>query len=190
MNDIESYLDGETAETNWQVLTAGPCAGKTALLNYLSAQGRQVVPEAARLYVDTLRSYDWSKEDVEMFREENPYTFQENVARKDYAMEQRLNPEDHLFMDRALDDNDAYSTFNNVTVDWLDEAVQERQYATVFILEQLPFEQDDVRVEDPEAARKIHELLQETYEPYDPITVPVMPLPERAQYVLERVGER
>lgn len=39
-------------ETNWYVLTGGPCSGKSTTLEYLSSRGYLVVPEMARVVID------------------------------------------------------------------------------------------------------------------------------------------
>jgi len=38
-------------QTNWHVITGGPCSGKSTLIDQLANHGFQTVPESARLYI-------------------------------------------------------------------------------------------------------------------------------------------
>ena len=39
-------------QTNWHVITGGPCSGKTTLVDQLADKGFRTVPETARLYIE------------------------------------------------------------------------------------------------------------------------------------------
>lgn len=173
--------------SNWCVLTAGPCAGKTSTIRELLARGYNVAPEASRLVIDQKISEGY--DDPQSHED-----FPQWVEKKDRQIERRLERDasDVVFLDRSLADNIAYQRlFNGGTYQSLvDECIG--RYQTVFLLEQLPLENDYARKEDEETAREIHEELRTTYEDlgYDVVEVPVMPIDERVDFVVKNMLEK
>jgi len=57
------------------------------------------------------------------------------------------------------------------------------------LLDRLPYKKDYARVEDDEQAGRIHDLIGGMYRSigYNPIRVPVMPIDERAEFVIEQM---
>lgn len=164
----------------WNVLTAGPSAGKTSTINYLSAKGYATVPEAARLYTDIQASHGVDEDDLV------PADFQQDVIELDRQMEENAPDDEPVFFDRSLADNIAYARyFGDTELKGLKAEVRDR-YDNVFVLEQLPFEEDYARNEDTQESVEIHEELERTYEAlgYDVVSVPVMSIEERVDIIL------
>ena len=99
-----------------------------------------------------------------------------------------------MFCDRGAFDAIAYChVFGNDVPAPLIKATQTRRYETVFLLDQLPnYVMDKERREDPVLAKRIHEAIGNAYTTlkYDVIRVPVLPPEKRADYIIERIGDR
>ncbi len=164
------------------VITAGPSAGKTSTLRELSARGYRTLPEAARILFDQAVS---EGEDPEEIREADD--FHEQVERVDRRIESQLAElaGADVFLDRSLADNIAYRRhFGNPVPDDLRAEVTDR-YDLIFLLEQLPFEEDYARDEDADEAKELHATIRETYLDlgYDVVEVPVVPIDERVDLI-------
>lgn len=171
------------------VFTAGPSAGKTSLLRELSARGYYTAPEPARLVIDQTISSD---EDLDALR--GTTRFHHIVEQQSLRIMANLPGDvDTVLFDRALLDNVAYRRVNGEDIpDVFGGDDFPEQYDKVFFLEQLDFEEDYAREENPEWAREIHRELRSVYEEYgyDLIDVPVMPIDNRADYVEEHIIDR
>jgi predicted ATPase len=103
-------------------------------------------------------------------------------------MEAGLPAGDALFLDRALPDSIAY-----YVLEGLDPSEPRRQslrvrYEQVFLFERLEFMRDRVRSENAQSADRIERLIEAAYNGlgYPIVRVPVMPIPDRIEYVLGR----
>lgn len=165
----------------WHVLTAGPSAGKTSVINELSARGYRTAPEGARVVLDQAVS---DGRDPKAWREDSPQEYQDHVIAADKRIQANLPDVGHVFMDRSIADNIAYSRLTDRSVP---DAVWDlaRQYDTVFQLEQIPFEDDYARTEDEQMAESIHEELRSVYQElgYTVIDVDLMPVDRRADFI-------
>jgi len=170
-------------ETNWSVITAGPSAGKSSTLRALSARGYRTLPEGGRIVIDQAISTG-----IEPGNVRDEINFQGRVISKDLQIEQNCPKHTPAFLDRSLADNIAYMQYYDKDYDEAIESMVENQYANIFVLERLTFQDDHARDEDPEEAAAIHEAIIETYEDlgYDVITVPLMPVDERVQFITDR----
>lgn len=175
---------------NWYVLTGGPSSGKTSLINELAKVGHAVIPEAARTYFDEQLAKGLSIEKIRA----DEQRCQEEIAKLKMQIES-VHPKDTLtFFDRGMHDTLAYMRHYGFEFkDWLDEAITQAHYKKVFLLELLPtFEKDEVRsTEAEDFPQKITAELKRVYEEagFEPIVVPVLPLAERTQFVLDRIEE-
>lgn len=174
-----------TEERSWNVITAGPSAGKTSTLRALSAKGYWTVPESARLVIDQKVSEGYEPDEI---REALP--FQEMLESKDREMEESVVPDTGVvFFDRSAADNIAYRRHYGTEVpgDLIEFCTG--RYSNVFLLEQLPFEDDYARNEDEEEAKEIHAELRRTYERlgYEVVEVPLIPVDERVEFIENRM---
>lgn len=171
-------------ETNWNVLTAGPSAGKSSTLREFSFRGYTTAPEASRIVIDQAISEGIHADDV---RDE--IQFQQRVVSTDYGIESTYSPEECLFLDRSLADNIAYMRHYDKMIDTADIIRRhvENRYANVFILDRLEMQDDHARDEDEAEAAAIHETIIETYEDlgYTPVHIPVTDVASRANMILE-----
>jgi predicted ATPase len=164
----------------WNVLTAGPSAGKSSLIRELSARGYETRPEAARLVIDQAIS---EGEDVAELKSREE--FHEMVEARDQQIMANTPTDETVFFDRSIIDNLAYRRLSdNFPAPKID--FQQDRFDTVFLLERVEFQQDEARVdEDAEWAQKIHEELRAVYTDlgFTVIDVELMPVDRRADYV-------
>lgn len=170
-------------DTNWYVITGGPSSGKTTLVDMLKARGYATAEEHARHYIDTERVSGRSVEEIRA----NQIEFQKKVLGMQLAHEKALNPDDTVFLDRAVPDALAYCRYLGIPpFPILLEETSKSPYKKVFILDPLPLAPDYARTEDAVAQKEIHRLIAETYEslPTPVVRVPVMSPEERVAFVL------
>jgi predicted ATPase len=165
----------------WHVITAGPSAGKTSVIRELSARGYRTAPEGARIVLDQAVS---EGVDVKEWRTEHPQEYQDEVIDTDLRIQRNIPTDETVFMDRSVADNIAYARLTDREIpDGLSEYAGE--YDTVFLLEQIPFEDDYARTEDEKMAQEVHEELRAVYEElgYTVIDVDLMPVDRRVDYI-------
>lgn len=183
MNNI---ANGRRSQTNWYVITGGPCSGKTTTVNLLRKRGYKTTIEEARHYLDTQLADGRTVEEVR----KNQKVFQLGVLDMQIQQEESLSPDEVVFLDRAIPDALAYYRFLDLPEDEeLVSALRYVSYKKIFILDYLPLVDDYARHEDVAAQIKIHKLITEVYEslPFPIIHVPVLPLEERADYILQNL---
>ncbi|WP_298741146.1 ATP-binding protein [uncultured Microbacterium sp.] len=138
--------------TRWHVVTGGPSSGKTTTVNLLRDRGYTTTIEHARHYIDLQRITGRSTAEVRARQSE----FQRAVVDMQIEQEHSLDPQQTVFLDRALPDSLAYYRFLNLEPDTaLLGALAATRYATVFLLDLLPLAPDYARTEDPAAQRRI-----------------------------------
>jgi predicted ATPase len=172
--------------TNWNVITGGPCTGKTTIVNLLAQRGYQTTTEHARHYIDTQKIRGRTVEEIRRNKKE----FQLKVLNMQLAQEASLDVQDQVFLDRALPDALAYHRFLGLKYDEnLLEDCRRYHYHRVFILDRLPLINDYARLEDEDDQIRIHELIIEAYEElgYGAIHVPVLPPDERVDFILKNI---
>ena len=170
---------------SWYVLTGGPCAGKTTLIFELEKRGYSVVPEPARLIIDSKLA---AGEVIEQIVTDPEWLI--SVVRKALAQYREVPPGETYFFDRSVVDSLAYYALNKKEID--DEfraALNEVKFKKVFLLDLIDFVNDEARSETPEQAMILHGLIREGYERegYEIVEVPVLPVPERADFVLKHL---
>lgn len=168
--------------TNWHVITGGPSAGKTKTLEHLLFRGHKIIPEAARILIDDEMSKGRTLAEIR----HDEHEFQKKVLQMKLDAENRLNTQECLFFDRGIADSIAYYRFVGADSQPAIEVAQHKRYKTIFLLDQLPFQVDGVRIENESSARRINDLLFEAYSQldYKVIRVPVMPISERVDFIL------
>lgn len=172
--------------TNWNVITGGPCTGKTTVVNLLAQRGYKTTIEHARHYIDTQKIQGRTVEEIR----ENKKEFQLSVLNMQIAEEARLDVHEQVFLDRALPDAMAYYQFLGLEYDdLLMEQCHKYQYHRVFILDRLPLTNDYARLEDEAGQKRIHQLIISVYESlhFPVVHVPVLAPEERVEFILKNV---
>ena len=178
--------DGIRKKTNWYVITGGPSSGKTTTINILRERGYKTVIEHARQYLEIQRFNGHPVEEVRS----NQTEFQLAVLNMQIEAENHLNPDDVIFLDRAIPDAHGYYHYIGIPeAQALTEALKILSYKKVFILDCLPIVQDDERKEDEAAQKKIHAALIDVYKslPFPVVLVPVMEPEERVDFILKNL---
>jgi predicted ATPase len=187
MTPHEELMSGDRIpeSTNWHVITGAPCSGKTAVIEVLAQQGYRIVPEFARDYIESRLACGETLDAIKA----DALAFESHILLGKIRLEKQLNADQLYFMDRAVPDSIAY--FELEGLDPTHPLLQARvvRYKSVFLFERVILEKDAVRTEDELTAARLEALLEKSYMRlgYDPIRVPVMPVPRRAEFILERV---
>jgi predicted ATPase len=162
-------------ETRIYVITGGPGAGKSSVIDGLSAAGYTTIPEAAM----EIKVREKKKKEQGL-----PYTLSENdnPGFQQLILARQLVLENHAkgitFMDRGIIDSIAYCEYWHTPIpDNLDKACRSTKYHRIFILEPLPiqlYRNEQARDETPEQARRLHDLIDKAYRKYGytPLLVP------------------
>lgn len=172
--------------TNWNVITGGPCTGKTTVIEILSRRGYKTTIEHARHYIDTQKITGRSVEEIRG----NKGEFQLGVLNMQIEEEAKLDVNEQVFLDRALPDAMAYYQFLGIEYDErLMAQCNKYCYHKVFILDRLPLTNDYARVEVEEEQIRIHNLIIKVYEsfPCPIVHVPVLPAEERVDFILKNI---
>lgn len=104
--------------------------------------------------------------------------------------EASLDPDEIIFLDRAIPDSLAYYRFLDLEPDAeLLDALKHVSYRKAFILDLLPLAADYARTEDVAAQLRIHALLTEVYQDLSTpvVKVPVLGPADRVAYILDRL---
>ncbi len=169
----------------WYVLTGGPCAGKTTTIDELERRGHPVLAEPARLIIEEQLAAGKTIQEIVGDPDWLP-----SIVRRAYSQESTV-PRDRLhFFDRAIPDSLAYYRIAQRPVeDFFNAAMQEIRYRKVFLLDLVEYETDHARSETPEQAMIIHGQIREAYidQGYEIVEVPVMPVAQRADFILARL---
>jgi predicted ATPase len=168
------------------VITGGPCTGKTTLINFLNKKGFHTVEESARLLV---KEGILKKED---FIDPNKRDYlQRTIMNKQIELESKIPDNKITFLDRGLVDGIAYYWILNLEPPFeLINACKNRNYRFVFILEQLKnYQTDELRYEDIETGKKIHEYIIKAYKMfgYKLIFVPELSVEDRCNIILNHI---
>jgi len=169
-------------QTNWHVITGAPCCGKTTLIDLLADKGFQTVPETARLTIEREMAKGRTIHPIR----ENAAALQRRLVTMQLSVEDGLRATDFAFLDGAVPGSLAwYRVFGLDPNEILPECFHHR-YASVFVLDPLPFRPDDERVEElAYIARYLDEWLARDYSAlgYRVVRVPVLPPQERLAFL-------
>lgn len=175
-------------QTNWHVITGGPCSGKTTLIDLLADKGFQTVPETARLYMENEIAKGRRIEDIR----ENVEVLERSLIEIQLRFEHAIRTTDIAFLDRGLPDGLTYCRIAGMNPNEILSECFYHRYASIFMLECLPIEQDEIRIEDEATAEFLKEWLVRDYSAlgYSVVRVPVLPPDDRLEFVLEKIDEK
>lgn len=157
------------------VITSGPGAGKTAVIEALAGMGHATVREAAR---DVIR--DQQERTHPILPWTDNYAFQLVCLGTQLAFEGEVRGKPR-FLDRTHVDSLGYSAFwNNPVPEVVRRAVQAHRYEKVFVLDTMPeevYRADAERKESYSQALAIRQHVLTGYREagYDPVIVQVFP---------------
>ncbi len=175
-------------ETNWHVITGAPCSGKSTLIDQLADMGFQTVPEIARIYIQKEMARGRTVDEIR----ENGAALERNLIDMQLRFERELQTFDVAFLDRGLPDSLTYCRMKGLDPNEILSECFLHRYASIFVLERIPIQQDDIRIEDDVIAGLIDEWLARDYSAlgYSIVKVPVLSPEERLTFVLETISER
>ena len=169
------------------VLTGSAYSGKTSALRELTKYGFPAVPEAATLIIS---------EQLDAGGDLLPWTrlddFLEILIEKQIELEANITPRSEIaFIDRGIPDELAYFRYRGIKpTPVYEKAFQEHRYDRVFVFDHIPgYRQDKIRREPLEMVQQLRVLHEETYRElgYDVIVVPLMPITERVNFIIDRI---
>lgn len=173
----------------WNVISGGPCSGKTTTIQALSFLGYRTMPEVARLYLDQKKSQNCSIKTIR----QNTSLLQNEILQNQIEMESRIKTSDPVFLDRSIIDTIAYnSLFSPENILDFKNIDLKQRYSRVFLLNLLPdYEMDYARFETKSDQLKIHASLRTHYSNlgYRVIEIPVLPVFERAEFILNSLNK-
>jgi predicted ATPase len=175
-------------QTNWHVITGASCSGKTTLIDQLAEEGFWTVPEVSRQYFEGELAKGRTIEEIREDRDTLFCQLYDMMVRS----ESRLRAIDVIFLDRALPDTLAHARFGGRNPNEILPDCFQHRYASVFLLDRLPYQRDGVRAADDETAAYFESWTLRDYRAlgYDVVRVPVMSPEERLAFVLESLCER
>lgn len=179
-------IDRAGTKTNWCVITGAPSSGKTSVIQFLANHGYVTAPEVARELIALGLLHGHTLQEIRA----DALSLQRDILKMTLARELTLDPAQLLFMDRGLPDSITYFRLGGFESLEAKAAAQIFRYRAVFIFNRLPIVKDDVRTEDEVLTQKIDTMLDQDYQAagYMPVRVPVMPIHQRAQFILDHLG--
>ena len=175
-------------QTNWHVITGAPCSGKTTLIDQLSRIGHPTANETAREYFEIEMAKGRTSQEIR----ESGHPTQMGIFGMQQRLENELRPEEVIFLDRALPDSLTFHRVFGLHPDQLLLECFKHRYASVFVLDRLPFAREvQLGPEDEITARFIDKWLELDYAAmgYHVVRVPVSPPHERLSFVLKTISE-
>ena len=196
----DSHCDFRTAElnpellsmpfkvqTNWHVITGAPCSGKSTLIDQLANRGFQTVPEPGRQYFEQELA---TGRTIEAIREDEVGCLN-GIANLTIEIEHGLDANKVVFLDRGYPDALAFCRVNGLNPNEFLANCFHHRYASVFLLDRFPVEQDGVRAEDEATASFLDMWLARDYSAlgYSIVRVPVISIKDRLAFILERLSD-
>jgi predicted ATPase len=174
-------------QTNWHVITGASCSGKTTLINKLADRGFKVVPEVAREYMESELGKGRTINEIRQERAALTCQLYDLVVK----CESGLRAEEVVFLDRAIPDVLAFYRFAGMNPNEVLSDCFQNRYASVFLLDRLPYQRDGVRAADDLTATYFESWTERDYIAlgYNIVRVPVLSPEERLAFVLERLSE-
>ena len=175
-------------QTKWCVITGASCSGKTTIINMLAGRGFQIVPEAGRKYFEREISKGRTIDEIRV----DPAFFTRQVYEIMFDHESDLQANEINFLDRALPDGFAFYRLAGVNPNEILHDCFRNRYASIFLLNRLPYQKDGVRVADDETAEYLESWILRDYSAlgYKVVSVPVLSPDERLEFILRKLNEQ
>lgn len=172
-------------KTQWHVITGASCSGKSTLIDQLADKGYKTLPEAARIYFEGEFARGRTIEEIRA----DPAAMTRTIMGLMLELTHGLQPSETTFLDRGLPDAPAFYRLVAINPNDVLQDCLVYRYASVFVLERLPYQKDDVRAGDDEVADYFESWLLRDYAAfgYEVIRVPVLPREERLKFVLNKL---
>jgi predicted ATPase len=173
-------------QTNWYIITGAPSSGKTSVINEIERRGIRVVHEVARAYIDRQLGQGLRLEQIKS----DMLQFERHILHTKIKIEDALPEGEPVFFDRGVPDSIAYFILEGLDPAEPFRYSRRNHYRRIFFFERFDFLKDKVRSEDEMTAGRLNNLLLEAYGKigYDVVMVPVMPVEERVDLVLENIN--
>jgi predicted ATPase len=193
-NSIEIVLDPDLlltpfrVQTNWYVITGTASSGKSTLIGQLADRGFQTVPETARLYIEKEMAKGRTAQEIHA----NGAALQRGMKDLQLEVERNIRISDVTFLDRGVPDFLAWYRVRGLNPNEILTDCFHHRYASVFMLDPLPFQPDDQRIAEIAAVAKyLDKWHTRDYQAlgYNVVRVPVLPPEERLEFVLERLSD-
>ncbi|UCF62510.1 MAG: ATP-binding protein [Anaerolineaceae bacterium] len=174
-------------QTNWHVITGTVSSGKTNLIDHLADKGYQTVPETGRLCFEREIAKGRTADEIR----ENMAAIQIAIKDMQLEIEHGLRADDVVFLDGAVPGSLAWSRAYGLDPNEMLADCFHHRYASIFILDPLPFQENGARNGDAPIAGYLDKWLARDYSAlgYSVVRVPVLPPEERLAFVLERLSE-
>lgn len=159
-------------ETRWVVITGAACSGKTSVIEAISQRGYTTQKEVARSFFEQVASNTPHQSSTRASRQT-----QLSLIDAKREVEHALDPKKLIFLDRALPDSIAYWSYYGYENSEIEKSCDIYRYAAVFLLESLPYVNDDIRIEAEQDRIQLSSLIREIYSRlgYRVIMVPARP---------------
>ncbi|MFC1697655.1 AAA family ATPase [Nanoarchaeota archaeon] len=165
------------------VLTGGPSAGKSSIIEFFTGKdGVYTIEEAAKYVIDREQ-----KKDSDCLPWRNNLVFQLTVLNLMKRWEKVSNFKgDLVVQDRGILDGIAYLRANKLDIPEQYKNL-DLKYTKVFILDMLPFKKTKYR-KDKHLAKFLDKELEKVYKEhgFEVIRVPVMSIKDRVKFILGR----
>ena len=173
--------------TNWHVITGAPSCGKTTLIDLLAEKGFKTIPESARQYMEGELAKGRTIQEVHA----NAVSLQSHFFEIQFEIEKDLPAHERLFLDGAVPGSLAWFRLFGLDPNMILAKCFRHHYASVFVLDPLPFYQDGLRFEEKAVISFLNEWIACDYASlgYEVARVPVLPPIERLIFVLDRLAE-
>ena len=164
------------------VITGPGSCGKTSLIQEFKKRGFKIIPDHPREVLEERKNFIPIKPEIE---------YRQNlILEKQIKKESEISSSDEIvFLEYGMIDIQVYSEYlTGESIKIKKELL--KNYDIIFILECLPWINDGIRVEsNEENTYKIREMMFEKYMNYgfNPISVPILPVKERADFILEEI---
>ena len=173
-------------QTNWHVITGASCSGKTTIINQLADKGFQTVPEVARQYFEKELAKGRTIDEIRKDR----VAITNQVYDLWLKLNRQLRVTEVTFLDRGLPDALAFYRFAGLNPNEILPDCFQYRYASVFILNRLPYQQDGIRAGDDTTAAYFDSWMERDYSAlgYNVVRIPVLSPEERLSFILERLA--